>query len=173
MNVRCRENLEIQVYHHPYYQSLNGKLMDELSRLSFISHDKNIYHTNIKGSQLNFSNRPKPKGIVLIENWAKQIIQDNCKIHSIDFNFTTWVAKLDKGQQTLEHDHLYLSSYSFVYFVNTPKGSSPLVFPTSRKRIKAESGKLVLFPPSLRHKVPINKCDNRITVASNITMVEQ
>ena len=89
MNIRCRENLEIQVYHHPHYQSLNEKLMDELSKLSFTSHDKNLYHTNIKGSQLNFFNRPKPKGIVLIENWAKQIIQDNCKIHSIDFNFTT------------------------------------------------------------------------------------
>ena len=147
--------------------------MDDLSKLNFYSHEQCINFTNIKGSQVQLTGHPlKTKSVDLIENWAKQIIQDKLK-RSTHFKFVTWAARLDKGQQTLEHDHLYLSSYSFVYFVNTPKGSSPLVFPTSRKRIKAESGKLVLFPPSLRHKVPINKCDNRITVASNITMVEQ
>ena len=169
----CRENIEIEIYQHPHHQSLNEKLMNDFSKFIFTPHEKNSYHTNIKGSQFSFFNRPKPKGVVLIENWMKQIIQDTCKVHKMGFQFESWAARLDKGQQTLEHDHLYVASYAFVYFVNTPKGSSPLVFPTSRKRIKAESGKLVLFPPSLRHKVPINKCDNRVTLASNITMFQK
>ena len=62
--------------------------------------------------------------------------------------------------------------YAFVYFVNSPKGSSPLVFTTSGKRIKPEEGKILIFPPQLFHHVPKNKCDGRITLSGNVGMVE-
>tara|TARA_Y100000361_G_C11005508_1_gene261592 strand:+ start:99 stop:632 length:534 start_codon:yes stop_codon:yes gene_type:complete len=171
----CRENLEIEIHHHPHHQRLNEKLMNEFSKLNFVKYDEVQNYTNIRGSQFNFNDYPssvKPKGVTLIENWVKQIIKNNCP-HPIDFDFRTWVARLDKGQQTLEHDHLYVASHASVYFVNAPKGSSPLVFPTSGTKIKAEPGKLVLFPASLHHKVPVNKCDNRVTIASNITVLEK
>ena len=174
MNIRCRENLEIQIHHHPHYQSLNEKLMDDLCKLNFLPHKQNLNYTNIKGSQFNFCNENlslKPKGVALIENWVEQIIRDKEK-GSFNFNFRTWVARLDKNQETVEHCHLPYCSFAFVYFVNTPKGSSPLVFPTSGKKIKPEPGKLVLFPAPLRHKVPVNKCDNRVTIASNICILE-
>ena len=170
----CRENLEVEIYHHPHYQSLNEKLMDDFSKLSFNSYEDTPNFTNIKGSQFGFCGRElslKPKGVNIIENWVEQIIRDREK-GSFNFNFSTWVARLDKNQETVEHNHLPYCSFAFVYFVNTPKGSSPLVFPTSGKKIKPEPGKLVFFPASLRHKVPINKCDNRVTIASNITMIE-
>ena len=48
------------------------------------------------------------------------------------------------------------------------KDSSSLFFPTSGKKIKAEEGKVVIFPGNVRHSVPPNKCDNRIVVAGNI-----
>ena len=175
MNIRCRENLEIEVYHHPHYQSLNEKLMTDFSRLYFYRHDENLNYTNIKGSQFNFckdNHSLKPKGVSLIENWVKQIIQSKLS-NPTQLYFSTWAARLDNGQETIDHDHLFYATYTFVYFVNTPKGSSPLTFTTSGKKIKAESGKLVLFPPSLRHKVSSNKCDNRVTIASNITISEK
>ena len=174
MNIRCRENLEVQIYHHPHYQSLNKKLMDDFSKLDFTNHDPSYKYANIKGSKFSFIEHDpsiKPKGVTLVENWIEQIIKDKIKC-SFHFNFNTWVAKLDRGQETIEHDHLYFASFAFVYFVNTPIGASPLVFNTSGKKIKAESGKLVLFPSSLKHKVPVNNCDNRITIASNITITE-
>ena len=174
MNIKCRENLEIQIHHHPHYQSLNEKLMDDLSKLNFYSHEQCINFTNIRGSQFNFSGDSlslKPKGVTLIENWVEQIVRDKLS-GSYNFKFGTWAARLDKNQETLKHSHLHFCTLAFVYFVNTPKGSSPLVFPTSGKKIKAEPGKLVLFPPSLSHKVPINKCDNRVTIASNVTILE-
>ena len=171
----CRENLEIEIHHHPHFHSLNEKLIDDLSKLSFLSHEKNIYHTNIKGSQFNFIRENlslKPRGVTLIENWVEQIVRNKLSV-SFNFRFGTWAARLDKNQETLEHSHLHFCTLAFVYFVNTPKGSSPLVFPTSGKKIKAEPGKLVLFPPSLSHKVPTNKCDNRVTIASNLTIFER
>ena len=170
--MRCRENLEIEIHHHPHYQSLNKKLMNDLSNLDLLDH-KSMVSTNIKGSQLCLTDHPaKPKGVNLIENWVKQIIQNKLTLMT-HLNFLTWAARLDKGQQTLEHDHLFYSTFAFVYFVNAPKGSSPLIFTTSGKKIKAEPGKLVLFPGPLRHKVPVNKCDNRVTIASNITMMQR
>ena len=58
-------------------------------------------------------------------------------------------------------------TFSFVYFVKTPKGSSPLIFTNSGKRIKAEEGKIVIFPGRLLHHVPKNKCEGRMTLAGN------
>ena len=173
MEIKCRENLEIEIYHHPHYQSLNEKLMDDFSKLTFNLHDDLQYYTNIKGRQLSLISHPeRPKGVDLIQNWVKQIIQNKVEV-PVDINFATWVARLDKGQETLEHAHSLYATLAFVYFVNTPKGSSPLIFTTSGKKIKAESGKLVLFPGTLRHKVPVNKCDNRVTIASNITIMQR
>ena len=175
MKIKCRENLEVETYHHPHYQSLNEKLMDDFSKINFYSHEKVSDHTNIKGSQFGFGGKQlslKPNGVTLIENWVEQIIRNKLTLIP-GINFATWAARLDKGQQTLEHDHLFYATFAFVYFVNAPKGSSPLIFTTSGKKIKAESGKLVLFPAPLRHKVPVNKCDNRVTIASNITMMQK
>ena len=58
--------------------------------------------------------------------------------------------------------------FAFNYFIKTPKESSPLIFTTSGETINAEEGKLVIFPASLIHEVPKNKCDDRIVLSGNI-----
>lgn len=77
-----------------------------------------------------------------------------------------WGAVYNHGDYTITHTHS-LNHLSFVYFVNTPRGSSPLVFTTSNKKIKAEEGKVVVFNSSLWHHIPKNRCDNRIIIAGN------
>ena len=32
---KCKENQKIEIHHHPHYQSLNDKLMNDFSNLSF------------------------------------------------------------------------------------------------------------------------------------------
>ena len=44
----------------------------------------------------------------------------------------------------------------------------PLVLTTSGKKIKAQEGKVIIFPSNVRHHVPKNRCDGRITLAGNI-----
>ena len=178
MTFWCREKIEVQVHKHPHYQSLNEKLMMDISTLNFTRHENNVYGTNIKGSQFNFSSNPniaKPNGVKLLEQWFTQIVKDSSGMFSednVDINFGTWVARLDKGQETVLHHHHPQCTMVFVYFLNTPKGSSPLVFPTSGKKIKAEAGTIVIHPSILKHKVPPNKCDNRLTIASNVYISE-
>jgi hypothetical protein len=57
--------------------------------------------------------------------------------------------------------------FSFVYYVTTPEGSSPLVFPTSGHEVKAEEGKVVIFESRLRHTIPPNQCEERCILAGN------
>ena len=78
-----------------------------------------------------------------------------------------WGQLYNKDHHQALHHHVP-SHWSFVYFVNTPKGSSPLVFTQSGKKVKAESGKMVIFPGSIYHHVPENKCEGRSVIAGNI-----
>ena len=171
MKIKVKENLPVIVERHPYYESINKKLMEQVNSLSF--HESDRYDlTNIRGSTYSFGDDDIGSTIKLIKDWIKELIAINIYRHPTLplSNFEFWFARLneEKGQLTWDHDHLLNSTLSAVYFVNTPKGSSPLVLTTTGRKIKAEEGKLVIFPASLRHKVPQNRCKNRITLACNI-----
>ena len=79
-----------------------------------------------------------------------------------------WFARYNKGDYTYSHAHKP-HTWSWVYFINCPKGSYPLIFTTSGKKVKAEEGKVVIFDAQVLHEVPKNKCDNRVVCAGNIT----
>ena len=51
--------------------------------------------------------------------------------------------------------------------VNAPKGSSPLVFVTSGRKIKPEAGKVVIFESRLNHAVPKTKSTDRCIISGN------
>ena len=77
-----------------------------------------------------------------------------------------WGIHYKKGDSIDQHDHVP-SQYSFTYYVNVPKGSSPLVFTTSKHKVIPKPGKLVMFESRLQHKVPPCKCDDRFAIAGN------
>ena len=87
-----------------------------------------------------------------------------------------WGNIYKKGDYTIEHDHKP-NAYSVVYFLKSKPNFSPLIienFNTKTKKnkplvIKPLEGRLVIFPGSLRHKVPVHIHDEtRITLAANI-----
>ncbi len=82
-----------------------------------------------------------------------------------------WFAVYDRGDWVDCHNHFPLS-FSFVYFVNCPRGSAPLKFYYSGKKVKAEEGKLVIFPAHVGHSVPKNKCKNRVSLIGNVLIEE-
>ena len=178
MNIR--ENYEIIVEKHPYSESLNKQLMEDIKDFYFYSPEQNGKYTNVRATQYNVKSDEKTKSMQLIESWVRSLLEIRNssflhapKEHGARFHMNIWFAKYNKGDYTLNHRHMNYASYAFVYFVNSPKGSSPLVFTTSGKRIKAEEGKVVIFPPQLFHHVPKNKSDCRITLSGNVGMVER
>ena len=87
-----------------------------------------------------------------------------------------WGNIYKKGDYTIAHDHKPCP-YSVVYFLKSKPNFSPLIienFNTKTKKdkplvIKPLEGRLVIFPGSLRHKVPVHIHDEtRITLAANI-----
>ena len=45
-----------------------------------------------------------------------------------------------------------------------------MVFTTSGKRVKAEEGKVIIFPGNVLHHVPKTRSDGRVIMAGNINL---
>ena len=167
MILKVKGNSEIIVDHYPYYQNINTKIVE----------DSENFNYNKGGLQAN----GKISNVRALKTVGRVVTSDTLQIayewiinlltgrYSGNYWFIhrAWLAKYHKGEYTISHDHIP-ASFSFVYFVSSPKGSSPLIFTDSGKRIKPEEGKVVIFPGDLKHEVPKNKCDGRITLAGNI-----
>ena len=85
--------------------------------------------------------------------------------------YNIWGQLYNKGDYQTSHVHLP-HHWSFVYYVNTPPGSSPLVFTHSNRKIYPKSGEVLIFPAWIRHEVPPNKCEGRTVVAGNYRFVK-
>ena len=163
------EKFSIIVKKHPYYESLNIRLIDDIDKID----DWGLsYKTNVNAKMSPWET--KTKNVNIVVDWARNIIYGNYSWLAINHKFidmNSWFAVYNQGDFTERHDH-FMSEFSWVYFIKCPRGSSPLVFSTSGKKIKAEEGKIVIFPGSLKHEVPKNKCCDRIVLAGNITVTK-
>ena len=162
--MKLRENVNIIIENYPFYETLNPKLMEDVSNINF----ENSYQTNVYGKMSSW--RIHSPNIEIIHSWVTQLINRDSKYPTGILKFNdTWFAVYDEGDFAHIHDH-HRVVFSFVYFINCPQGSSPLIFTTSGKRIKAEEGKLVIFPGLTKHHVPKNKCKNRVILAGNVVV---
>ena len=178
MILRCKENLEVIIEHHPHFESLNKQILEDASAFEFQRGLKNADggESNVKAVKANacYANfeegkylRKKviySKSLDLLGEWVLKIIkrQYNLQLVLLD----SWVSRYFENDYTVSHSHGPIA-FTSVYFVKCPKGSSPLVFTTSKKRIKAEEGNLLVFPGNLLHHVNKNICDDRVVWVGN------
>ena len=162
-----REECYIIIERHPHYKSLNKKLMEDVDNVDYpegLSYEDyfNFYAKHSSYDTLS-------KNIDIINSWVINVLgiqyppPDTYKYSVVD----NWFAVYNRGDWVDYHDHVP-TTYSFVYFVNCPKGSAPLKFYDRGKTVKAEDGKLVIFPSLLRHSIPKNKCENRVSLIGNV-----
>ena len=168
--MEIKENHTLIIKKHPYAESLNKKLIRDTEVL--LEDFPSIGYTNVKGKRTSqiYERSPNVRSLV---TWILAEYRNNRGYWSVDDEWIkrrigVWLAKYNKGEYARPHHHKP-HTWSWVYFINTPKGSSPLVFSTSGKKVKAEAGKVVIFDATVRHEVPKNKCDNRIVCAGNVT----
>ncbi len=83
-----------------------------------------------------------------------------------------WFNAAKPGESTEVHNHNGKAFLSGVYYLQVPKGSGNIHFKLddgNEYAIKAEQGKLILFPAELDHYVPENCSNNiRISLAFNL-----
>ena len=157
------EQIEIFMGEHPMGEDLRRLLLHESKTVDY----NMSYKTNVHASMTEWS--MKTRGIKMMENWIMHKVlgaynkDDDLHMHN------TWFAKYSKEEYTKSHIHLP-SVFSFVYFIQSPPGSSPLVFSYSKEEIEPTEGLFVMFPSLVYHHVPPNKCDDRIVLAGNISV---
>ena len=171
-----REKLAVSEYFYPYSKQANPvfeKYIMGLDRHS-VELRPSSYHNLIQAdiTKYQFYNDIECKEVKQLITWISSLIsRDFIEGIALKDRFTIkcseiWGVVYDKGNQIIGHNHLP-SLYNFVYYVNAPKGSSPIRFTTSGYESKAETGKLIIFNSSLYHCVPPNKCKGRIILTGN------
>lgn len=162
------EKKTVHIRDYPYAEKLNP-VLNQIIKEKAVKKDKGALMTSY--ASLNV------KEFKLISDYVIHFLSsDRFTLHNPHLTgldgyplrmHNLWGQLYNKGHFQNSHHHLPYD-WSFVYYVNTPKGSSPLVFTQSRKKIKAEAGKLLIFPGHLTHHVPENKCEGRTVVAGNL-----
>ena len=166
----CKEKLHVIIENHPFHESLNSKILKETVNVSYTESGTVLggKASNVRASKTTDFKISSPSLEVIYE-WILNILGSRSKTSFCSFTIPdAWLANYSVKEFTVSHCHP--SPFSFVYFVRCPKGSSPLIFTTSGKKIKAEEGKVVIFPGNILHHVPENKCDGRITLAGNVNV---
>ena len=163
--MEVKENHEIIIDKYPFSSRLNPRLLSEADSIDY----PHSFKTNVMARMSGW--HMESDSLETLKKWIVSLIRNKHNLKR-SYNLTfidTWFARYNHGDYTKEHDHSF-SWMSFVYFVKCPRRSSPLIFTTSRKRIKAEEGKVIIFPAWIRHSVPKNRCDGRVVVAGNMEL---
>ena len=174
--MKCKEELELHIFKHHNHLFMNNRIVNEIKDV-YLTRNVRVRGgglSNVKALQPGSTQQLNSPTLELLMKWVESFLiipkKDERDDTKIDFRYEItdfWVAKYNKGDHTIDHSH-EPASYSFVYFVKSPTGSSPLIFTTSDTKIKPEEGTVVIFPGNLKHHVPTNNCDGRIVLAGNI-----
>ena len=162
--MKIKGELDVIIEKHPHYKSLNKNLLEDESRVDYNGESYQKCDTASFSSNITTTS----KNIDLIISWVERLINTHYPYMRDYISKDSWFVRYRVGDETKSHDH-QPCLYSWVYFVNCPKGSSPLVFSNSGKRIKAEDGKIVIFPSIMKHHVPKSRCEDRVVLAGNLT----
>ena len=145
---------------YPFAKKLNPILHQIILNKANIS-DKGAVMTPCKSYDI--------KEFDLIGTWIRNFLISSSLTCHDDFilkYYDLWGQLYNKGDYQDTHDHLPCH-WSFVYYVNTPRGSSPLVFEHSKTKLHLKAGEVIVFPAWIRHYVPPNRCEGRSIVAGN------
>lgn len=98
----------------------------------------------------------------VVENHLMKLVGEmdvTWAVHSL------WGVNYHKGDYSIFHDHSP-STFSFSYYVNVSKESSPLVFSDIDYELFPKENDLIIFPSHLKHGVPSQQSDSKRTLIS-------
>ena len=150
---------------------------ERISQIILSEGDTQDHNTNLKCDMTQWKLHEKYKDVKKLSTIVQNTVND---IYRLRFVLDEcWGAVYHKGQTSVPHNH-FPFTISFVYFVQIPEGSSPLIFDESHKWnmekeitekhiIMPKTGKLVIFPSDCKHSVPPSVIDEeRIVIAGNL-----
>ena len=165
----------IKDYKDEFIKEAHQKLINMIYDLG----DQTSHTSNVKAQMTNWFLQNEPDIIihtflkwitVSIESLIPEVCYKDPIVKNNKFkviNHNVWGAVYNKNDYTQPHAHGG-TSWSWVYYISVPDGSSPLIFTRSDMKINIKSGQLVIFPGYMVHHVPIQKSNkSRIVLAGN------
>ena len=158
-------------YQYPDAEKLNPRLHDIITDIT-----KDSEHPNNMGALMSHPYDFTIKDFNIIVEYVKGLL-DNLKNAPYPYKpnplklVELWGQYYKKGAYQISHYHVH-SDWAFVYYVNTPEGSSPLVFDKSEKEVYSKAGEVVIFPGWLIHHVPDIKGEGRSVISGNLSYIK-
>ena len=166
----------IPVFTYPDATKLNPSLFQRV---------KDNYVSQVQGGGRRTSVNFHQKGIQEVDillTWIKNILpkavykfsqdgEDICKMEEVGFDINSfkikecWGIYYNKGEGVVKHNH-FPYALSFVYCVNIPKKSSPIVI--EGKKIKQTAGAVIFFLSHQYHWVKSTQSDGKCVITGNI-----
>ena len=186
MEINVFHKTVVKTYQYPYAEKLNPKLHEIILQKAVIPDSgatmtewkdglnikefKTICDWVLSIIQNHRSNYDYHQGIRSdkVSEWPEANVPSNFNLEIEDL----WGQYYKAGDHHVYHTH-HPHHWSFVYYVNAPKGCAPLVFTDSNKKIFPKSGMLVLFHGWLRHHVPNHKCKEIRSIISGNFVYER
>ncbi len=156
----------IRTAKHPNFEEINPVLEQWINFLPQIEPDS--YTNLVAAKRTSYCCYPQP--FMDLGNWVAKTFNYNYDWDNAEVEL--WGAVYNKGHYAIKHGHGDPDNpekhvVSFVYYVNAPEGSSPLVFADINQTFEPEAGLCITWDEDEEHEVPPNQCDNRIIVAGN------
>ena len=154
--------------HYPYAKKDKHKIITDVNNSITASAPNN---QNYRTSWLwGLSSASANNLILWIDSTFKKIFAQDESDTAYNINSfyiaECWANTYTTDGYAMMHNH-FPYTYSFLYYLNAPKNSSPTFF-DGLGEILPEEGKCIFFPSSMAHAVPTCNIDNRMTIAGNI-----
>ena len=162
--------MRLPVYDTPI--DIGNTLKNNLENYLLYKQDEMQHKTNVKATMTNWTTHKTNAEFKALSDIVLMVAKDMVKTPAPLYTSECWGAVYTQGQETKVHNHWpYL--WSWCYYVKTPDGSSPLVFPESKMMFEPNEGELIIFSSLAKHYVPPCSCeDKRIMIAGNIGLQE-
>ena len=151
---------------------IGNTLKNNLENYLLYKQDEMEHKTNVKATMTNWTTHKTNAEFKALSDIVLMVAKDMVKTPAPLYTSECWGAVYTQGQETKVHNH-WPFLWSWCYYVKTPDGSSPLVFPESKMMFEPNEGELIIFSSLAKHYVPPCSCeDKRIMIAGNIGLQE-
>lgn len=160
------EKLAVAEFIHPNPDEICNPLYEYIKDLPKIGYEPSV---NASMSERRIHEQENPLVMQFIA-WLQQIITRNTHIFGREGALRleeVWGTTFKKGDNIVPHNHMPFA-WTWIFYVNVPVGSSPLVFSESKHTIEVSKGKLLIFEGRLQHEVPECTVDGRCILSGNI-----
>tara|TARA_B100001250_G_scaffold345229_1_gene314537 strand:- start:67 stop:645 length:579 start_codon:yes stop_codon:yes gene_type:complete len=175
------QTLNAEEYIYPAASEVKEILMDVIKDTP-LSENRPLNMKGVECTQWNILN--KNEYVQKLVEWIGEKIKEDfiptppevkssidlrlAEIWSVTYGIT---ADKKEDQSISIHNHTP-SLFSFIYYVNVPEYSSPLLFPTSNVAVQVLEGNCIIFESRLDHAVPPNESEGRVCISGNFVLGE-